>query len=256
MRELTSLSGYGVNSEVLDEFIKASAKENPQMQKAADLLNQGRKEAEKLSDMEKLLHGDDVESAGVTPIVASLLMSMTEEDYANEVTLLDVRYRQIEAACREPYPQSTADLKALDGNWTTDDAWKKTKLLKWFQPRYFVYRQRLEGEIRRNAMFCLAVTLKWQRDHGGRTPENLADAFAAIGLNEVPVDPFSGEPLKIASIDNHAVIYSVGPDGDDDHAAKRLDVFHGGAALKFLRPRPAMEANPPPDGDIVFQLGE
>ena len=52
----------------------------------------------------------------------------------------------------------------------------------------------------------------------------------------VPVDPFSGLPLKMAMISGEPVIYSVGSDGVDDHGLKDADLGRK------------------PEGDFLFRL--
>lgn len=247
VRELTELGDYQVNSVALDEYVAEAAKKDPQMRAAAEALDKARGAVSESDPVEQFLLNDRIDGAGLAPILFHVLPSMTADDYSNEVKLLVARYKQIEAACQKPYPQSTRELKVLCTQWTTDDAWRATKLLRWFQPQQYQYKARFQGELRRNAVLCVAAVLKWTRDNEGRLPEDLEKVFSAIGLDHVPVDPYSGTPLKIAIIGGKTAIYSVGPDGDDDRAARPIDVFHGG---------PALIAEIPPDGDVVYQLGK
>jgi hypothetical protein len=56
-------------------------------------------------------------------------------------------------------------------------------------------------------------------------------------LNEVPIDPFDGKPLRYTRVKDGVVVYSVGPDGGNDSGA-------------FDPKKSAYE----PGQDIVFRL--
>ena len=47
-------------------------------------------------------------------------------------------------------------------------------------------------------------------------PEDLGTACKEAGLNAVPIDPFSGKPMKFVVFDGQPVVYSFGIDGKDD----------------------------------------
>ena len=57
------------------------------------------------------------------------------------------------------------------------------------------------------------------------------------GIATVPADPFSDAPLKMTVVNGETVIYSIGPDGQDDKALIEWD--------------PRVD---PKKGDIVFRL--
>ncbi len=60
---------------------------------------------------------------------------------------------------------------------------------------------------------------RWALTHGGPA-HSLEAACRDAKMPGVPLDPFSGAPLKLATIDGALVVYSVGPDGVDDRALK------------------------------------
>jgi hypothetical protein len=62
---------------------------------------------------------------------------------------------------------------------------------------------------------CL-VALKLWRNHRKEAPTDLEAVVKAAGILRVPIDPYSGKPLRMAIIDGEPVIYSVGRDGRDD----------------------------------------
>jgi hypothetical protein len=55
-------------------------------------------------------------------------------------------------------------------------------------------------------------------------------------LDEVPADPFDGNPLRMSAKDGGVLIYSIGPDGKDDGGAP-LDRKHQTGDIVFhLKP--------------------
>jgi hypothetical protein len=58
-----------------------------------------------------------------------------------------------------------------------------------------------------------------------RIPNALVEAATATTLKSVPIDPYSGQPLRFAQVDCRATIYSVGNDFKDDGG--RMDWKHG-----------------------------
>ena len=63
---------------------------------------------------------------------------------------------------------------------------------------------------------CLAALKRWQLAHR-ELPADLATALKEAGVGEVPVDPYSGKPFSLAVLAGKPIIYSIGPDGIDDH---------------------------------------
>ena len=62
---------------------------------------------------------------------------------------------------------------------------------------------------------CL-IALKLWKDHSKEIPADLETVVKAAGLPQIPIDPYSGKPLRMAIIDGEPVIYSIGKDGRDD----------------------------------------
>lgn len=81
--------------------------------------------------------------------------------------------------------------------------------------------------IRQVAIGIMDVALQLRRfeiEHE-RTPTTLAELFSGDGDGEVslPMDPYSGEPLKYRLLQDSAVIYSVGKDRIDQGGAEQWD---------------------------------
>jgi hypothetical protein len=62
---------------------------------------------------------------------------------------------------------------------------------------------------------CLTALRLW-RDRMHTVPADLVTVVNAAGLPGIPIDPYSGQPLRMAIIDGEPVVYSVGKDGRDD----------------------------------------
>lgn len=56
-----------------------------------------------------------------------------------------------------------------------------------------------------------------------RAPTTLAEMFSSGGEVSLPIDPYSGEPLKYRLLEDSAVIYSVGKDRIDQGGAEQWD---------------------------------
>ena len=92
------------------------------------------------------------------------------------------------------------------------------------------------GEGLTNLAFAASA---YQADHGNY-PESI-EALAPQYIAAIPADPFSGKPLKLASVEGGLILYSVGPDLKDERGAKEYDSKLESSKLKT--------------GDITFVMG-
>jgi len=74
---------------------------------------------------------------------------------------------------------------------------------------------RFVGSVCDHDALTINVALRRYRIAKGRYPETLADLQPKF-LAELPPDPFSGQPFKYRREKEEWLLYSVGPDGDDD----------------------------------------
>ncbi len=79
--------------------------------------------------------------------------------------------------------------------------------------------ERKEDVRRRLLLADLALRL-YRLEHG-QAPSSL-DALVPMILRSVPIDPYSGKPLIYRDQVGGEALYSVGPDGDDDHLSPVL----------------------------------
>ena len=84
-----------------------------------------------------------------------------------------------------------------------------------------------EACIRRQAQLRCSIAMtaaERYRLSKGKWSESL-DALKEAGfLNQIPIDVYDGQPLRLKRLDDGLVIYSVGPDGQDDGG--KLDRQH------------------------------
>jgi hypothetical protein len=70
-----------------------------------------------------------------------------------------------------------------------------------------------------NSLHCVVAVRRWELEHT-EPPQDLLTAVRQSGMPFVPVDPYGGGPLRMSSLDDEAIIYSVGPDTVDDQGRK------------------------------------
>jgi hypothetical protein len=71
----------------------------------------------------------------------------------------------------------------------------------------------------RTAATAIAVE-RWRVAHGGQVPDSL-DGLVPSFLPSIPIDPFDGKSLRFKKLAKGYVIYSVGPNGEDDGGKER-----------------------------------
>ncbi|MBW3543586.1 MAG: hypothetical protein KY476_25325, partial [Planctomycetes bacterium] len=62
---------------------------------------------------------------------------------------------------------------------------------------------------------ALTAVQRYRRVHG-QWPDTLDAAIQDAGLSAIPLDPYSGRPLRYRVLDGHPLVYSVGSDQQDD----------------------------------------
>jgi hypothetical protein len=73
------------------------------------------------------------------------------------------------------------------------------------------------GDARHQTARLALAAERYRAEHGD-LPENL-DALTPNYIPILPRDPFDGQPMKYRVTDDRAVIYSIGPDDQDDSGA-------------------------------------
>ena len=98
-----------------------------------------------------------------------------------------------------------------------------------------------------------ALAAERYRLANGKLPESL-DALVPMYLDEVPTDPFDGEPMRFAKTDEGIVIYSINEDlSDDGGAVTKPKKYHRPLDTGFRLNRPEHRGlkliDPPPEDD-------
>jgi hypothetical protein len=70
-------------------------------------------------------------------------------------------------------------------------------------------------QVKLGATVAILAALRYKQNMGNY-PEDLNELIAADYLKELPIDPFSDKPLVYKKTDDSFVLYSLGPDFDDD----------------------------------------
>jgi hypothetical protein len=101
----------------------------------------------------------------------------------------------------------------------------------------------------------VALAAERYRRANGRWPETLADLKGAY-LPDVPLDPFDGQPLRYRKDEQGVVVYSIGPDRQDDGGDRtRLNTPNKGADVGFPLWDVAHRCQPPPAPKSAEQPG-
>lgn len=139
------------------------------------------------------------------------LTSLRDSDYQREIDALNQCYKSLIALGELPTQERNKQIpQAVEPLLKTDVA-------IWLAPttmRHLLERP-MQSETKVKATLCLVALRRWQLDKGAPATD-LKAALKAAGVDEVPIDPFSDEPLRTATMDGKLVVYSVGPDGKDD----------------------------------------
>lgn len=158
------------------------------------------------------------------------LAAMTAESFQAEHRLADEMYRALTDAALKTDRQR---IKEFDREFRRI----RDRLQGIFYPAIGeILEARLRAHIRIGAAQCLLALRRWQLAKGSY-PSDLAAAVRAAGMTGVPFDGYSDEPLRLGTAGGRPFVYSVGPDGVDDHGQR--DAI----------------ADPQQKGDLVFRLG-
>ena len=82
------------------------------------------------------------------------------------------------------------------------------------------------NQARRLAALVSLAIERWKLSHDGLAPDHLQQLVPVL-LSALPIDPFTGEPFRFRVYPGGYRVYSVGPDGRDDHGLQML-LPHGG----------------------------
>lgn len=161
---------------------------------------------------------------------------LSDEDYAQEVDTLNRCYKSILALADQPNFWQMGDAEVKAALASLYEPLRKTTLAVFLVPA----EESVIWAIRRGDAFlrgtqCLVALRRWQLEHAAPPPD-IETLVKAAGMPGVPLDPYSDQPLRMGSVMGMPVIYSVGPDGQDDKAQVEWNF------------------DPREPGDFIFQL--
>jgi hypothetical protein len=147
---------------------------------------------------------------------------LSEEDYATEVAALNRFYATLFALAAQPGYRRLGERQLQDAVALVNQTMLAALVIP---PEAAILELLNRGEARLHGTQCLVALRRWRLDHAGAPPD-LDRLVKAAGLPRVPIDPFAGEPLRLAILDGQPVIYSVGSDRKDDKAQITWNEVH------------------------------
>ncbi len=162
--------------------------------------------------------------------------------YPGDLASHGVMWKKIHEFPQKPYYQSGQEFMEWE-----DGSPDNTLLgiLNFSRPMFSKYFERVTHQQTQFLLGRLGLATAAYRSDHGKFPATL-DALVPKYITEIPLDPFSGEPLKLKAIKGGLILYSVGKDGKDD-GGMRIDyktgdiAFYLGSAFKEHRLKPAIE---------------
>jgi hypothetical protein len=182
------------------------------------------------SDLFAVVGGDEGKSS--IDRIREYLAVITQADAI--LSNYDTYWAMCIADARRPYAQRDRALKRVEDKLASDP------LMSTLFPMVSRLRVRGASDVVSLRAVAVMAALQLYRLDNDRLPATL-DALRPTYLAELPLDPFSGQPFRyLREPDGRFVIYSIGPDGDDDRAEVEWE----------------WGEDQPSDGDIIFREGE
>ena len=125
-------------------------------------------------------------------------------------------------AADKPAPDALAEMEVIEEDvCALDDSGWTGRLVAMLLPNMRAALIRFTKDNARGQMVLIALDVAAHRKAGGTYPASLSDLPSADAL---PRDPFSGEPFNYRREPKGFVLWSVGPDGDDDGGLTREEL--------------------------------
>jgi hypothetical protein len=140
----------------------------------------------------------------------AVLMNLPGEMRREHATLLRYMNQEVEAA-KLPEMQQKKRLDEMGAGVA-----QQTPLVRLLLP---AMNKLADADRRTHAQIRCAIVMLaaecYRRAHN-RWPESVSDLVKDGFLGEIPTDPYDGAPVRIKRVENALVIYTVGPDGQDN----------------------------------------
>ncbi len=182
-------------------------------------------------------HGPNPDNAEIPPIPMLLRIFVMPSDVQ--------AYKQYLERCREqvqePFTPTTIQ-QASDGSTKASRHGVLTSIVVPALQKY-LERVAMDEALRATALTGIAIA-RYRLDHGGAFPAKL-DALVPQYLDDMPLDPFDGHPLRLVVRNDEALIYSIGPDLKDDGGAPLDDQKKTGDMVFTVKAFANGQAAPP-----------
>lgn len=153
------------------------------------------------------------------PGLADHLDSMTDADFKREVSMANARFTSLLELSERPHFETDKLASLIEKEMTADGASKIMPLFLGGVSNMAEAARR--GSTRLAAFKSLVCIRRWQLEHSGAAPPDLATALNAAGITEPVVDGYgAGEPLRFTTVSGTPLVYSIGPDGKDDEGGR------------------------------------
>jgi len=141
--------------------------------------------------------------------------AMTDDDFANEVRVMNGFYQSVFEALDRPVHELRARWKQIEDRLPTPGRWEISR--SYLSTASTIGAVACRERISLNGHFALICIRRWQLEHGQSVPPDLKTALQDVGVTEPLLDAYgTGEPLRLTTIAGQPVVYSLGGDGKDD----------------------------------------
>jgi hypothetical protein len=150
------------------------------------------------------------------------LPKATPQQYAAAVADINTHFRNLLAAAKPSDREKQAKAQSASHTISDTKASAPMELVRFVRSAgggaatgLPLFQQLAKTTASLHGLETLAAVRRWQIAHKS-LPRNLAAACREAGLKAMPIDPFSGQPMKFVVQGGQPVVYSVGKDGKDD----------------------------------------
>ena len=151
----------------------------------------------------------------------------------DEATYLRLMSEQI-AAGAKPYREAYAELAEIEGR-IEDEVRPACVLTAILLPVFTRVAAKRDVIIARVGLAQVALGLKAYKNEKGEYPESLAQLPEVIEWAELPEDPFSGEDFIYQREGEGFLVYSIGPDLEDDGGKAEEDWEEGDIVWRCMK---------------------
>jgi hypothetical protein len=156
---------------------------------------------------------EDFRNQSAAGIVSRIGTQEIQHDFAQCLRY----FGEVLACVKEPWPVASREAQEISDRWDKITARGSLPMTRMSQLGFLRLIEHSESAIaRKNATRIIIAVERYRRDHHA-LPDRL-DKLVPQYLADLPQDPFSEKPFPWSADDQGLAVYSVGPNGTDDHA--------------------------------------